>query len=312
MNECINRIRIVSTGRYLPKRVMTNYDFEKIVDTSNEWIVSRTGIQQRRMADDESASDLAYQAAKIAIEKVGFDVKRIDLIICATITPDVVSPAVANLVQAKLGLNDQPIMAFDVNAACTGFIYALNVAAQMLNSGRYRCALVIGTETLSRVLDFSDRSTCVLFGDGAGAMIIEATDENKPAYFYARSEGDLEGVLVVDRYLRMNGKRVYQFAIKAMQEAIEHILETMALYPEDLAVIIPHQANIRIIQSVAKTMGIMMDKFYTNIDRYGNTSAASVIIALDEYLEEHPEPDQRILLVAFGAGFTWGSALITT
>lgn len=312
MTRLTNQIKVVSTGRYVPGKVMTNSDFEKIVETSDEWIVTRTGIKERRIVEDETASDLAYKAALNAIEKVNYDLTKIDLIICATITPDKTSPSVANLIQAKLGLNDQAIMAFDISAGCTGFVYALNVAAQMLNSGKYNSALVIGTETLSRVVDYTDRSTCVLFGDGAGAMIIENTKENKPSYFLSLSQGDTEDVLVVERYIRMNGKRVYQFAVKAMQECIEHVLEALDLNVNDIDMIIPHQANVRIIQSVAKTMNMNMNQFFVNIEKYGNTSAASVIIALDEYLEMNPEPNQKILLVAFGAGFTWGSALITT
>ncbi|QVK19542.1 ketoacyl-ACP synthase III [Mycoplasmatota bacterium] len=308
----MNNVKVISTGSYAPSKIMSNKDFEKIVDTNDEWIVQRTGIKNRHFSTGENTSDLAYQAALNAIQKVDYDTKKIDLIIVATFTPDYLSPGVANLVQAKLGLSEQDITCFDLNSGCTGLIYALNVAGSMLNSGKYQSALIIGAEVITKVIDFNDRNTCVLFGDGAGCLILENTVEDKLAYFYSTSQGELNKTLYVDEFIHMDGKRVYQFAVGAVEKAINKVLDDSGISLDEVTRIIPHQANIRIIQSVAKSLKIDMDKFFLNIDQYGNTSAASIAIALDEYINSKKSVEnEKLLLVGFGSGFTYGAALIT-
>jgi len=313
MNNKIN-LKIISTGHYVPKKCLTNEDLEKIVDTSDEWIYSRTGVKNRHIVESpkiEDTSDLAYKAALDAINKVNYDINKIDLIITATFTPDYRSPSVANLVQAKLGLSHKEIPCFDINAACTGFIYALNIASQMLNSQNYKSVLVIGAEVISKFVDYTDRSTCVLFGDGAGAIILEKTLENKPAYFYTVSQGELDKLIYVDDFVHMNGKEVYLFATNTIEKAIKKILNSTNMTFNDIATIIPHQANLRIIQSVAKKLELDMSKFFINIEKYGNTSAASVAIALDEFVSTNAKPDDKVLLVGFGGGFTYGATILT-
>jgi 3-oxoacyl-[acyl-carrier-protein] synthase-3 len=260
---------------------------------------------------EETPADLAYLAALDAIAKADYDRSKIDLIIIASVSNPYRTPSVSNMVQAKLGLNGSTVACFDINAACTGFIYALNIASQMLTTGAYQHALVIGAETLSKVLDFSDRNTCVLFGDGAGAVILE-TCESKPAYFYCSSEGDTEERIIINPYIRMEGRKVYQFATKIIEESIRRILTESGLELADIDIIIPHQANIRIIESAAKSLDIGMDKFFVNIENYGNTSAASIPIALEEYLSQNKDREgKKVLLVGFGGGLTWGSAILT-
>ncbi|ERJ11449.1 beta-ketoacyl-ACP synthase III [Haloplasma contractile] len=323
----MNNIKLISTGHYVPETYMTNHDLEKVVDTSNEWIRSRTGIEKRHLVEHENTTDLATKAALNAIKKVDYDKNKIDLIIVATFSPDHKTPSVANILQANLGLNDNSIMAFDVNAACSGFIYAMNVASQMLETGNYKSALIVGAEVLSKTTNWEDRNTCVLFGDGAGAAILEKADGDKPAYFYSDSKGDVEHSLFCDNpplnnplvqndtdkyHILMNGKKVFVFATDAVKKSIVKSLDESGLTLDDIDYIIPHQANLRIIQNVAKSLKLDMDKFYINIQKYGNTSAASIPIALDECLEEKGlEENSRILLVGFGGGLTWGSALIT-
>lgn len=308
----INNIKIVSTGKYLPKRVVTNEDLEKIVETSDEWIYSRTGIKQRRYVTEESVLDMAYESALDAINKINYDVNNIDLIIVATCSSERRVPSVASLVQAKLGLNHKDITCFDINAACTGFIYALDIASQLLNNSTFKGALVIGSETLTKFTDFTDRNTCVLFGDGAGAMLIENTKMMKPAYFFNASVGDIDGTLVCDEFIKMDGRKVYSFATKAITNAVLKILSDLEIRMEDVSKIIPHQANQRIIETASKNLDISLDKFFMNIENYGNTSAASVIIALDEYLADlKNKEDQKIIVVGFGGGFTWGACLLT-
>jgi 3-oxoacyl-[acyl-carrier-protein] synthase-3 len=308
------RIKLIGTGRYTPPGSITNADLEKMVDTTSEWIETRTGIMNRHRAVGELTSDMAYKAARNAIEKAGYDQDKIDLIVTATITGDQQTPSTANFIQAKLGLTKHPVAAFDINAACTGFIYALETASSLLQTGRYLAALVIGAEMLTRCVDYTDRNTCVLFGDGAGAMIIEpAKLPALPVHFFTASACDPDNALTVikDR-IRMDGQKVYAFAVNAVETAIRHILLTAAMTLDDIEVVIPHQANIRIIQSVARALDVPLHKFFVNIRDYGNTSAASIIIALDEYRDFHPEAKgKRALLVGFGGGFTWGSAIIT-
>ncbi len=312
MKKLMNNIKFISTGSYIPEKIMTNFDLEKLVDTSDEWIYSRTGIKNRHFSTGENTSDLAVKAAQNAIDKANYDISKIDLIIVATFTPDLMSPSVANFVQAKLGLSKQDITCFDLNAGCTGFIYALNVASQMLKSEKYQSALVIGAEVISKVIDFNDRNTSVLFGDGSGCVLLENIEEIVPAYFYSTSEGELNKTLYVDNVVHMDGKKVYQFALGAVEKAIKKVLEDSQLTLMDVDMIIPHQANIRIIQSVAKSLKIDLNKFFLNIDKYGNTSAASIAIALDEYIETRKNKTQEtLLLVGFGSGFTYGAAIIT-
>lgn len=303
--------KIVSTGRYTPDKVLTNKDLEKIVDTTDEWITSRTGIKERRIANGETTSDLAAFAAKKAIGKANYDKNNIDLIIVATFTPDMKSPSVASMVQAKLGLEKPGIMVFDINAACTGFIYALNVAERMLHSGSHQSALVIGAEVISKVTDYQDRDTCVLFGDGAGAVILEK-DETKEVIFNVSSKGDQDLILYVDDYVHMDGQKVYQFASRVIVSSIKDILAYGNILKSKIKKIIPHQANIRIIKSASKALDIPLKSFFINIHKYGNTSAASIPIALDEMLDkETMEPGDKILLVGFGAGLTYGACSLT-
>ncbi|MFA5542372.1 MAG: beta-ketoacyl-ACP synthase III [Bacilli bacterium] len=308
----INNIKIVSTGKYLPKKVVSNTDLEKIVETSDEWIFSRTGIKNRRYVEEESVNDMAYLSAVDAINKVNYDVNNIDLIIVATCSSVRRVPSVASLVQAKLGLNHKAITCFDINAACTGFIYALDIAAQLLNNSTFKGALIIGSETLTKFTDFTDRNTCVLFGDGAGAMLIENTNMMKPAYFFNASTGDFEDTLVCDDYIKMDGRKVYSFATKAITSAVLKVLSDLEINMEDVEKIIPHQANQRIIETASKNLNVDLNKFFINIENYGNTSAASVIIAIDEYLAESEKlEDKKIVVVGFGGGFTWGACLLT-
>lgn len=298
--------KIVSTGKYLPEGVITNFDLEKLVDTNDEWIVSRTGINTRRKAL-ESVLDMAYNASMDAIKKAEYDKDKIDLIIVATITNEIKSPSIANLLQEKLGLNDKQVMAFDVNAACTGFVYALEVATSLLQSGKFKSALVVGSEKMTNIVDFTDRNTCILFGDGAGSIIVEPGDID--SVFYNDSKGDNTKILEVDKYVKMNGPRVYQFAVDIIPKTINKILRDNNLTLDDIDVIIPHQANKRIVESIIKEMNLSDDKVILNIDRYGNTSAASIPITIAEYKEENKDL-KTILIVGFGGGFTWGAAIL--
>lgn len=304
------KIKIISSGKYVPPQILTNLDLEKIVDTSDEWITSRTGIKKRHKSTFETATDLAYMAAMDAIEKVNYDVNQIDLIIVASVTADQMTPSIANRVQAKLGLEHQ-VMSFDINAACTGFVYGLEVASSMLQMGRFRSALVIGSETLTKITDYTDRNTCVLFGDGAGAMIIERTNEKSlKSFFFNAAKGDTDGFLTVTDKIRMDGKRVYIFAVDAMESSINRVLKDAKLKMEDIDIIIPHQANERIIMAVSKSMGVPMEKFMLNLSEYGNTSAASIPMTISEYMDKNKINHQKILLVGFGGGFTYGSAIL--
>lgn len=304
------KIKIISSGKYVPPALITNEDLEKIVETSDEWITTRTGIKTRHRAVDEKTSEMAVKAAKNAIDRVHYDVQKIDLIIMATITGDQSTPSTANFIQAELGLTHE-VMSFDVNAACTGFVYGLEIAAALLQTGRFRAALIIGGEILTSIVDYTDRNTCVLFGDGAGAMIIEpAYVDHHNAYFFNAARGDTSGSLTVINKIKMDGKKVYQFAVDAMEQAIHKVLDDAKLDITDIDMIIPHQANERIIQSVAKSMNIPLEKFMMNLSEYGNTSAASIPMTISDYFDQHQIKGQKLLLVGFGGGFTWGSAII--
>ena len=303
--------KIVSTGHFTPEGVLSNQDLEKIVDTTDEWITSRTGIKERRIVNGKNTSDLATIAALNAIEKANYDKDKIDLIIVATFTAELRSPSMACRVQAKLGLDKPGILAFDINAACTGFIYGLNIAEKMMHSGSYKSALVIGAEVISKFTDYKDRNTCVLFGDGAGAMIIEK-DESKEVIFNVQTKSDDDLILYVDDYVNMDGPKVYQFASRVIKSSVNGVLEYGNIDRSQIKKIIPHQANIRIIQSASKALKMPMESFYVNIHKYGNTSAASIPIALDEMLEEGTmEAGDKVILVGFGAGLTSGACLLT-
>jgi len=320
---------LLGTGSYLPERVVTNDDMARIVETSDEWILSRTGIRQRRFAADaETTSDMACAAARRAIESSGVDPAEIDLVLVATMTPDMPFPSTACILQSKLGLPQ--ITAFDIQAACSGFVYGLSIASSMLRSGHYRKALVVGSEKTSRILDFEDRATCVLFGDGAGAAILGLSDEadvgilgsiggsdgTNPSLLYQPAGGSLipasaESIAARQHFLKMNGKEIFKLAVRVMGQASVDILERHGYTTADLDLVIPHQANLRIIDSLAKRLEIPLEKFHINLDRYGNTSAASVGIALDEAVREgRVHRGDLLLLVAFGAGLTWASSLL--
>lgn len=318
----MNGIKILGSGLAKARQKVTNFDLEKRVETSDEWIVQRTGISSRYISDTENTSDLAVRASLNAIKNAGLQKEDIQVIIVATMTPDSMTPSTACLVQGKLGLNNYPILAFDLNAACSGFLYAFQLACDLLN--RYENILVIGSETLSKIIDWDDRSTCVLFGDGAGAMVI--TKGQSQLYHYANSEGDLEGVLKINGlplirdlqnqlttvgFLTMQGKDVFRFAVRVLKESIENVLEQVHLSIEDIDLIIPHQANYRIINHVAKRMNINISKFYINLQEYGNTSAASIPIAYAEASQKGlVTKSKRIILVGFGSGLTYGATLI--
>ncbi|HEY3756591.1 MAG TPA: beta-ketoacyl-ACP synthase III [Opitutaceae bacterium] len=305
---------ILGTGGYAPERILTNADLSRMVDTSDEWIVTRSGIRERRVAaDGELASDMGVQAARAALEDAKISPADIDLVVVATMTPDMQMPATACFIQQKLGVSSSAAC-FDVNSACTGFVYALDTACALVGSGRYKKALVIGAEKMSSVLDWKDRTTCVLFGDGAGAVVIGASDEPGRGLLGTRlgSHGDgAHALCMPNGYITMKGREVYKSAIRVMDEAARDILEQHGLTAHQIGLVVPHQANLRIIESVAAYLKLPLDRFFINVDRYGNTSAASIPIALDEARRAgRIKVGDLTLLVAFGAGLTYGSALI--
>ena len=301
-------IKILGTGHYVPNQIVNNHDLEKIVDTSDEWIVSRTGIKERRKVHYETTHEMAYLASKNALKEAKIDASEIDLIVVATITENQKTPAVANFVAGLLGIEDD-VMSFDLNAACTGFVYALEVAASLIQQPKYRKALVIGAETLSNVLDYTDRNTCILFGDGAGAVVIEKGKENQLGYFYNTSRPDMTSTLDVGKFIKMDGRKVFLFAVEVIEKSILKVLEDAHLTLEDIDHIIPHQANERIILAVSKSMNVSMDKFVMNIASYGNTSAASIPLTLSEYKKKHSKT-KTLIFVGFGGGFTYGAAIV--
>ncbi|MEO7796956.1 MAG: beta-ketoacyl-ACP synthase III [Opitutaceae bacterium] len=321
---------ILGTGTYAPKRVMTNAELSLMVDTSDEWIFSRSGIKERRIAaEDESTSMMGEAAGRRALEDAGITADEIDLIVVATVTPDTPMPAAACLIQHKLGVSSRAAC-FDLNAACSGFIYALDTACAMLGSGRYKKALVIGVEKLSTIVDWKDRTTCVLFGDGAGAAVIGLSDKPNIGLLGTRlgAYGESADLLNIPgsgsnspatagsinaghHFIKMKGKEVFKIAVRGMEEAARDILEQHALAADQISLVIPHQANLRIIEAIAQYLELPMDRFFVNVERYGNTSAASIPIALDEARRSgRIKPGDLTLLVAFGAGLTYGSALI--
>lgn len=307
-------LKIVSTGRALPAKVVTNDDMSRLVETSDEWIASRTGIRTRHFCEGETQADLAAGAASAALERGKVDVKDLCACIVATVTPDCSAPTSACLLQQRLGLPED-IPCFDMNVGCTGFIYALQVARGFLLQSERPYALVIGAEALSHITDFTDRGTCVLFGDGAGAAVVKLEEGSLYACTLG-ARGDSEAIFIEGPgperpYIHMDGQKVFRFAVEAVPHCIHALLEETGLALEDIDWFVPHQANKRIIDHVAKKLKVPNEKFYQNMMRYGNTSAASIPIALDEMAEQGLlKRGQKILCVGFGAGLTWGGALL--
>jgi 3-oxoacyl-[acyl-carrier-protein] synthase-3 len=316
--------RIAGTGSYLPEKVVTNADLEQLVDTTDEWIASRTGIRERRFAaDGETTGDLAFYAATHALDAAGIKGADLDLIVLGTTTPDIIFPSTACLLQHRLGANG--CAAFDVNAACSGFMYALGIADKFVRSGEAKNALVVGAETLTRMLDFSDRGTCVLFGDGAGAVVLQASDE--PGIITTRLHADggykhlLYNPVGVSAGFRdepnhgvrvmMTGNEVFKVAVKTLDRIVGETLEAAGMRESDVDWLIPHQANLRIIEATAKRLKLSMERVIVTVDRHGNTSSGSVPLALDEAVRSGKvQRGQTLLLEAFGGGFTWASALL--
>ncbi len=318
--------RITGTGSYLPSKVLTNHDIERMVDTSDEWIVTRSGIRERRIAaPDEATSDLGLAAAERALKMAGVKAREVDLVIVATLTPDALIPSTASIVQHRLGA--KKVAAFDLEAACTGFVYALSVADKFIRCGDCRNALVIGSEVLSRWTDWTERTTCVLFADGAGAAVVSAdtrpgiltthlfADGSKGPWLTIPAGGSrlpitAEVMARREHYIKMAGSETFKVAVNAMADAAAAALEATGLVADDIDLLVPHQANIRIITATAEKVGIPMDRVMVNIDRYGNTSSATIPIALDEAVREgRIARGDTVMLDAFGAGFTWGSAI---
>jgi 3-oxoacyl-[acyl-carrier-protein] synthase-3 len=319
---------IIATGSYVPEKTLTNEHFEKTVDTNSEWIISRTGIEERRVADEATAtSDLATKAALNAMQKAGITPEEIDLIIVATVTPDMAFPSTACIVQKNIGAVNAA--AFDIEAACSGFMYGLTIADSFVRTGMYKKILVIGAETLSKIVDYTDRNTCILFGDGAGAVIISEVEEGYGILASHLGANGSAGHLLTlpaggsrmpateqtlrDRlhYVQMDGSEVFKFAIKIMGEAAEKALESCGLTKEDIDYLIPHQANTRIIESAVKRLKISPEKVFVNVNKYGNMSAASIAVALDEANEQQCLKDGSIVvLVGFGGGLTWGASVM--
>jgi len=316
--------RITGTGGYLPEKIMTNGELERIVDTSDEWIKTRTGIIKRHIAaENETTCDLAEHAALKAIAASGINPGKIDLIIIGTTTPDVIFPSTACLLQKRLGIHGCP--AFDVQAVCTGFIYALDIADKFIRTGAATTALVIGAETLSRILDWKDRSTCVLFGDGAGAVILEASPEPGIMSSHLHADGEYNELLQVpagiSRYpeklkngtafIQMQGNEVFKVAVNTLVRIVDETLEANHLEKEDIDWLVPHQANTRIISATAKKLNMSMDRVILTVDQHGNTSAASVPLALDVAVRDgRIQRGDTLLLEAFGGGLTWGATLV--
>ena len=312
--------RIAGTGSYLPEKVLTNDDLAKIVDTSDEWIQSRTGIRERHVAaDGQTTGDLGYNAALRALEAAGIEPSQLDMIVVGTTTPDLIFPSTACLIQARLGAAGAA--AFDVNAACSGFLFALSVADKFIRSGDARHVLVIGAETLTRIVDWNDRTTCVLFGDGAGAVVLKADEETGILSTHLHADGSKKELLWhpagvstgLDKpgKLTMKGNDVFKYAVKALDSVVDETLQANGLDKSDLDWLIPHQANLRIIEATARRLDMSMDQVVVTVDKHGNTSAGSVPLALDAAIRSgRVERGQLLLLEAFGGGFTWGSALL--
>ncbi|RKZ43666.1 MAG: 3-oxoacyl-ACP synthase [Gammaproteobacteria bacterium] len=316
--------KITGTGGYLPERIMENAELEQMVDTSDEWIKSRTGIHKRHIAaENETTCDLAEHAARKAMEAASASADDIDLIIVATTTADLIFPSTACLLQERLGVIGSP--AFDVQAVCTGFVYALNIADKFIKTGAAKKALVVGAETFSRIIDWTDRDTCVIFGDGAGAVVLEASEQAGIMSTFIHADGRYKDLLSVPSgvstnyakvmdgtaYVQMQGNEVFKVAVNTMGRIVDETLVANNLDKHDVDWLIPHQANTRILSAMAKKLDMSMDKVVVTVDQHGNTSAASVPLALDEAIRDgRIQRGDKVLLVAFGGGFTWGSALV--
>lgn len=303
--------RIIGTGSYLPAKTLTNYDLEKIVETSHDWIVTRSGIVERHFAaDDELTSDLALYASRKAIEAAGIQAEEIDLIIVATTSPDMPFPSTACILQDKLGIRNGGA-AFDMQAVCGGFVYALNTADMYIRAGQARTVLVVGAEILSRMLDWNDRTTAVLFGDGAGAVILQASEQPGIVAAKLHADGRHRHMLKADPAISMDGKAVFKFAVSVLSEVVEELLEARGLVGTDIDWLVPHQANIRIIEATGKKLGLAMENVVVTVAGHGNTSAASIPLALDTAVRDgRIKSGQNVLLEAVGGGFTWGAILI--
>ena len=316
--------KIAGTGRYLPEKILTNFDLEKMVDTSDEWIRTRTGVERRHVVrDDETTSDMCVAAAKIAIEDAGVDVTDIDMVLVGTTSPDLIFPNCATLVQHRLGIPACP--AIGMEAACTSFIYALTTADKFIKAGEAKCALIIGAECISKLVDWTDRNTCVLFGDGAGAVIVKASDEpgiiathlgadgqyKELLYYPVGASKELHKAGTDEVGITMRGNEVFKVAVKTLGNVATEILEKAGVDMDELDWLIPHQANLRIIQATAKRLKLPMEKVILTVQDHGNTSAASVPMALDVGVRDgRVQPGQLVLMEAFGGGFTWGSVLM--
>ena len=316
--------RIAGTGRYLPEKVLTNFDLEKIVDTTDEWIRTRTGVERRHcVREDETTSDMCVEAAKRAIQKADVDVADIDLIIIGTTSPDLIFPNVATIVQHRLGIPACP--AFSIEAACTGFIYALTTADKFIKAGEAKCALVVGAECITKLVDWTDRNTCVLFGDGAGAVILKSSEQpgiigthlgadgqyKELLYYPVGASKELHKAGTDEAGIVMAGSEVFKVAVKTLGNVASQALESAGIGHSELHWLVPHQANIRIIQATAKRLGLPMEKVILTVQDHGNTSAASVPLALDVGIRDgRIQPGQLVLMEAFGGGFTWGSVLM--
>jgi len=323
----MKQVGIIGVGKYLPKKVLTNADLEKMVDTSDEWITSRTGIKERRLvAKNEAVSDLAEKASLEALKNAGVAAGEIELIIVATITPDMPTPATACILQNHLGA--KKAVCFDISAACSGFIFALTIAQQFIARGVYKNALIVGGEVLSSITDWQDRNTCVLFGDGAAAAVLSEVKSAGIISTYLGTDGAMSELLTIpaggsrnpasqktidsrSHYLKMRGNELFKIAVNTMTEAAKTVLKQAGLKLEDIDLVIPHQANIRILTAVANKLGLPQEKFYINIEKYGNMSSASLAVALCEAVEEgRVRKGDTILLDAFGAGLVWGACII--
>jgi 3-oxoacyl-[acyl-carrier-protein] synthase-3 len=313
----VTHSKIAGTGSYLPKKILSNADLEKMIDTTDEWIFTRTGIRERHIAaKSEHTSDLALEAAKNAIASAGIAAGDIDLIIVATTTPDKIFPSVATMVQRKLGIAGCP--AFDIQAVCSGFVYALATADNFIKTGSSKCDLVIGAESFSRIVDYTDRSNCILWGDGAGAVILCASSEQGIISTHLHADGNYEKMLHVPRKhdgtpdtVHMEGNAVFKMAVNTLDQIVDETLAANNMQKSDIDWLVPHQANIRILQATAKKLDMPMDKVVVTVDKHGNTSAASIPLALDVAVRDgRIKRGDVILMEAFGGGFTWGSALI--
>jgi 3-oxoacyl-[acyl-carrier-protein] synthase-3 len=314
--------RIVGTGSYLPARVVTNAEFAERLETSDQWIRERTGIVQRHIAEpSQASSDLALEASRAALSAASVKSEEIDLIIVATSTPDFIFPSTACLLQAKLGIRNCP--AFDVQAVCSGFVYALATADNFIRAGTHRRALVVGSEVFSRILDWNDRGTCVLFGDGAGAVVLSAADRPGLHASVLRADGSHADILSVpgnvcggritgSPYLQMQGSQVFKFAVKVLDEVARETVAAAGMSLQDIDWLIPHQANVRILEATARKLGLPLERLVVTVDHHGNTSAASVPLALDEFVRAgRIREGQRVMLQGVGGGFTWGATLVT-